>query len=230
MRLGGARKHLPAQPRRPRCTPLFAADCRRAQPARRGPAVVHDHVRPRQHLHQPAGAAVHIGASGDDSRGARRLAGHAPGRLPRRGPRPDPARAALRGDDRVRGAAALAVLRLRGRDASLRRAPRRVRALDGRPQARALARARGARRAELDRRVRRPGGQRLRLVPAPQRGDRAREPVLEGLVGLDLLPRRTAARVPARDLRAPGLRLRRQGARRTPGAARLEGRRPRRPA
>ena len=47
--------------------------------------------------------------------------------------------------------------------------------------------ARGARRAQLDRRVRRPPRQRLRRVRAPQRGDRPREPVLEGLVGLDLL-------------------------------------------
>ena len=58
----------------------------------------------------------------------------------------------------------------------------------------------------LDRRVRRPAGQRLRLVPAPQREDGPREPVLEGLVGLDLLPRRPAAGLPAGDLRAPGLR------------------------
>ena len=48
----------------------------------------------------------------------------------------------------------------------------------------------GAGGARLDRRVRRPDGQRLRLVPAAQRGDRPREPVLEGLLGLDLLPRR----------------------------------------
>ena len=47
--------------------------------------------------------------------------------------------------------------------------------------------------------------------------------MLEGLVGLDLLPRRPAARLPARDLRAAGLRLRREGARRPAGAARLEG-------
>ena len=60
----------------------------------------------------------------------------------------------------------------------------------GDTQARARARVRGARGAELDRRVRRPQGQRLHLVPAPQRGDRPREPVLEGLLGLDLLPRR----------------------------------------
>ena len=115
-------------------------------------------------------------------------------RLPRRGSRPDPPRDALRRDDRLRGAAALALLRLRRRDAALRRAARRVRALDRRHEARARARARGARGAELDRRVRRPPGQRLHLVPAPQREDRAREPVLEGLLGLDLVPRRPAAR------------------------------------
>ena len=148
------------------------------------------------------------------------LAGHPRRRLPRRGSGPDPPRDALRRDDRVRGAAALALLRLRRRDAALRRAARRVRALDRRPQARARPRARGARGAQLDRRVRRPHGQRLHLVPAPQRGDRPREPVLEGLLGLDLLPRRPAARLPAGDLRAPGLRLRREGARRPAGAAR----------
>ena len=46
--------------------------------------------------------------------------------------------------------------------------------------------------------------------------------MLEGLLGLDLLSRRHAARLPARDLRAPGLRLRRQGARRAPGAPGVE--------
>ena len=140
------------------------------------------------------------------------------------------ARDALRRDDRVRGAPALALLRLRRRDAALRRAARRVRALDRRPEARARARARGARSAQLDRRVRRPAGQRVRLVPAAQREDGPREPVLEGLLGLDLVPRRQAARLPAGDVRAPGLRLRRQGARRSPGAARLEGRELRRAA
>ena len=146
-------------------------------------------------------------------------------RLPRRGSRPHPPRDALRRDDGVRGAAALAVLRRRRRDSALRRAARRVRALDRRPRARPRARGRGARCAQLDRRVRGPHGQRVHLVPPPQRGDRAREPVLEGLVGLDLVPRRLAARVPARDLRAPGLRVRREGAWRTPRARDLEGRR-----
>ena len=72
------------------------------------PAVVHDDVRPGQHLHQPPGAAVRAGARGDDAAGPRRLAGHPRRRLPRRGPRPDPPRDALRRDGRVRGAAALA--------------------------------------------------------------------------------------------------------------------------
>ncbi len=44
--------------------------------------------------------------------------------------RSDPGRDALRRADRVRGAAAFAVLRLRGRDAAVRRVARRVRALD----------------------------------------------------------------------------------------------------
>ncbi len=50
-------------------------DRRWPQPARRGPAVVHDHVRPGQHPHEPAGAAVRAGARGDDAACARRLAG-----------------------------------------------------------------------------------------------------------------------------------------------------------
>ena len=76
----------------------------------------------------------------------------------------------------------------------------------------------------------RPPGQRLHLVPAAQRGDRPREPVLEGLLGLDLLPRRPAARLPARDLRAAGLRLRREDARRAPRPRDLEGSGARRPS
>ena len=73
----------------------------------------------------------------------------------------------------------------------------------------------------LDRRVRRSDGQRLRLVPAPQRGDRPREPVLEGLLGLDLLSRRQASRLSARHLRAAGVRVRRQAPRRASGARHL---------
>ena len=64
----------------------------------------------------------------------------------------------------------------------------------------------------------------------PQRADRPGEPVLEGLLGLDLLPRRPAARVPARHLRTAGVRLRREDARRPAGPAGLEGPGLRRPA
>ena len=103
-------------------------------------------------------------------------------------PGPDPARDAVRRNDRLRRAPALAVLRLRRRDAALRRPARRVRALDRRPRARARARGRGAVSVELDRRVRGSPGHRVHLVRAPQQEDRAREPVLEGLLGLDLVP------------------------------------------
>ena len=57
---------------------------------------------------------------------------------------PHPPRDAPWRIDRLRGAAALAVLRRRRCDAAVRRPARRVRALVGRPQARARARARGA--------------------------------------------------------------------------------------
>ena len=194
VRLGAAQGDVPTEPRRPRRAALLAADRGWPRAAGGRAAVVHDDVRPRQHLHEPAGAAVHARARRDDAAGARRLAGRAARRLPRRGSRPDPPRDALRGDDGVRGATALAVLRLGRRDAALHRAPRRVRALDRRSRARPRARDRGARGAQLDRRVRGSPGHGLHLVPAPQRGVGPREPVLEGLVGLDLVPRRLAAR------------------------------------
>ena len=73
----------------------------------------------------------------------------------------------------------------------------------------ARAGAGGAGGAGLDRRLRRPARQRLHLVPAPQRADRAGEPVLEGLLGLHRATATAAARLPARHLRAAGLRLRR---------------------
>ena len=85
-------------------------------------------------------------------------------------------------------------------------------------------------------RVRRPDGQRLHLVQAPERADRAREPELEGLVELDLLRATGGSRLPARHVRAPGLRLRREAPGRASRPPRLEGRglgrsagRPRRP-
>ena len=135
LRLGPAQADVPAQPRGPRGAAVLAGVAARPLPAGGRAALVHDHVRPRQHLHQPAGAALHAGAREDDARRARPVAGVAAGRLPRRGSGPHPPRAALRRDDRVRGAAALAVLRLGGRDAALRGAARRVRALDRRHEA-----------------------------------------------------------------------------------------------
>ena len=136
VRLGADAEDLPPQPRRPRRAPLLAADRGRAQPPGCRPPLVHDHVRPRQHLHEPAGSPVRPGTRGHDVAHARRLAGEPGRRLPGRGPGPDPPRDAVRGNDRVRGAPALAVLRLRGRDAAVHRPARRVRALDGRPEAR----------------------------------------------------------------------------------------------
>ena len=128
--LGPADRDLPPQPGRPGRAALRAGIAPGA-PAGRGPAVVHDDVRPRQHPHQPAGAAVRARAGGDDAARAGRAAG-AHGRLPRRGAGQDPARDALRRDDRVRGAAALALLRRGRRDPAVRRPARRVRALDRR--------------------------------------------------------------------------------------------------
>ena len=57
-----------------------------------------------------------------------------------------------------------------------------------------------------------------------------REPELEGLLELDLVRGRPPAGLPARDLRAPGLRLRREDPRRPAGPPRLEGRGLRGPA
>ena len=194
MRLGRAEDDLPAEPGRSGRAAVLAACRRRAKPSRRRAALVHDDVRPRQHLHEPAGAALHARACGHDAPRPRRLAGEPHRRLSRRGSRPDPPRDALRRDDGLRGAATLALLRVRRRDAALRRAARRVRALDRRPTARARARARGPGSPEVDRRLRRPDAERVRLVPASQRGHRPGEPVLEGLVGLHLLSRRPASR------------------------------------
>ena len=122
---------------------------------------------------------------------------------------------ALRRADRVRGAPALAVLRHRGRDAALRRPARRVRALDRRPEARARARARGARRARVDRRPRRP--RRRTATSTTSGGTRRRgSRTSAGRTRGTRSPTATARLpgLPARDVRAPGLRLRREGARR----------------
>ena len=78
---------LPPEPRRSGRAPLLAADRRAPQPPGRRSAVVHDDVRTRQHLHEPAGAALHVGAGGDDAARARAAPGHPRRRLPRRGSR-----------------------------------------------------------------------------------------------------------------------------------------------
>ena len=77
VRFGRVAGDLPPLPGRPRRAALLAAGRRRQEPARCRPAVVHDHVRPRQHPHEPAGAAVHLGAGAGDPARARRVAGHA---------------------------------------------------------------------------------------------------------------------------------------------------------
>ena len=105
-------RDLPAQPGRPRGAALLAADRRRAEPARRGlPWFMTMFGRDSiftslQALpFTPELAATTLRALGD-------WQGTPARRLPRRGSRPDPARDALRRADGVRGAAALAVLRL----------------------------------------------------------------------------------------------------------------------
>ena len=231
VRLGAAAGDLPAQPGRPRRAAVLAAHRRRAQPARRRPAVVHDHVRPRQHPHQPAGAAVHAGAGRDDPAGARRVAGQPDRRLPRRGSRADPARDALRRDDRVRGAAALA--RTTAPPTPRRCSSSCSTSTSGGPATPSWSReleheARAALRW-IDEYADLQGNGYISYQRRNER-DRAGEPVLEGLLGLDLLPRRPPARLPARHLRAAGLRLRREDARRPAGPAVLERPRLRRPA
>ena len=78
MRPRAADRHLQAQPGRPGRPPVLAAGRRRQEPAGRRVAVVHDDVRPRQHLHQPPVAPLHARAGGHDPAGARRLAGQPP--------------------------------------------------------------------------------------------------------------------------------------------------------
>jgi hypothetical protein len=60
-------------------------------------------------------------------------------------------------------------------------------------------------RPAMDRPVRRSPGKRLHLVPPTQRAYRAREPMLEGLLELDLVSGRPLAFLPEGDLRAPGV-------------------------
>ena len=75
LRLGAAEADVPAQPRGPGGAAVLAGVAARPLPAGGRAALVHDHVRPRQHLHQPAGAAVHARAREDDAGRARHVAG-----------------------------------------------------------------------------------------------------------------------------------------------------------
>ena len=195
----------------------------RQQPARGRAAVVHDDVRPRQHLHEPAGAAVHAGAGRDDAARARRLAGHPRRRLPRRGSRPDPARDALRRDDRVRGAAALAVLRQRRRDAAATSCCST--STSGGPATRSSCASSSTRRGPRSAgSTSTPTCMGNGYVSYQRRNEETglENQCWKDSLGLDLLPRRRAARLPACDVRAAGLRLRREDARRPAGPARLE--------
>ena len=222
---------LPAQPGRPRRPAVLAARRRRQEPAGRRPAVVHDDVRPRQHLHQPPVAAVHARA-----RRRRRCGRSATGRAAGVDDFRDEDPGRILHEMRYGEMAAFEERPHSPYYGSVDATPLYVVLLDeyerwtgDRKLVRELEyEARAALNwideyADLH-------GQRLHLVQAPQRADRPREPVLEGLVELDRVQRRPAAGLPARDLRAPGLRLRREDPRRPAGPARLEGPGVRRPA
>jgi N-terminal domain of (some) glycogen debranching enzymes len=114
-----AQGDVPAKPARSRSASLRPTRLGRTEPSRGRPPVVYDDVRPRQHLHQPAGPAVHTRARGDNPQCTRNLAGKPGRRLSRRGSRPDPPRVALRRTNRLRGASPLSLLRLRRRDSPL---------------------------------------------------------------------------------------------------------------
>jgi hypothetical protein len=148
--------------------------------ARRRPAVVHDDVRARQHLHEPAGPALHPELA--RRRFSRSRSGRARGgRLPRRGPGKilhemrfgELTAFEERPHSPYYGSADATPLFVVLLDEYERWTGDTQLVRDLEYEARAALR--------VDRRVRRPPGQRLRLLPAPQRGDRAREPVLEGL-------------------------------------------------
>ena len=209
--------HLPAQPRRPGRAAVLAAHRRRPQPPGGGAAVVHDHVRSRQHLHQPAGAAVRAGAGGDHARDAGRLQGtrvddfrdEEPGRILHEMRYGELTAFEERPHSPYYGAA----------DAT----PLFVVLLDEYERwtgDRALVRDSSARPGQrcnwIDEYADLTGNGYVGYQRRNER-DRPGEPVLEGLLGLDLLPRRHASRLPAGDLRAAGLRVRREGARRPAG-------------
>ncbi len=179
--------------------------------ARGRAALVHGGVRPGQPDHQLPGVALHARAGRDGPASTlAKLQATTHGRLPRRRAGKDPARAAVRRADRVRGAPALAVLRRRRHHPALAHPARRVRAVDRPRRRRARPRGPGPGGAAMDRRVRRPRRRRLRRVRAAQHDDRPGEPVLAGLPGLDPVGGRHPRLAAAGHLRPAGVRLRRQ--------------------
>src|ERR1700716_4104072 len=205
LELGRPRGDLSAELDRPGRVAFLPEGAARPLHSRGGPALVHDDLRPRQPHHQPAGAALHAGVGRDDPAHPGGATGHQGRSIPRRGAGQDPARAALRRDDRLRGAAALAVLRQRRRHAAVPHPARRVRALDRQRRPGARNAPGGAAGAGLDRRVRRPRRRRLRRIRTTECRDRTGEPVLEGLLELDPVRRRHPRRVATGDVRDPGL-------------------------
>ncbi len=206
-------------------------DLARGRDAARGrPAVVHGAVRSRQPDHELPGAALPPGTRRNHPARPRRSPGHAPRRLPRAGAREDPARAALRRAHRARRTTPFAVLRKRRRHAPVPRAPGRVPPLDRRRRTRPRLGGQRPRGPGVDRGQRRPRRRWLRRVRMPQPDHRPGQPMLEGQLGLDPIRRRHARPRADRDLRDPGLRLRRATALSAPRPRGLGRRRARRAA
>ncbi len=173
VRLRRPERDVPAQPRRPRRAPVLAARRRRPQPPGRRAAVVHDDVRPRQHLHEPPGAPVRAelaattlralgewqGAHVDDFRD------EDPGRILHEMRYGEMTAFEERPHSPYYGCADATPLYVVLLDEYERWTGDRKLVRDLEHEARAAL--------ALDRRLRRPPGQRLRLVPAAQREDRA---------------------------------------------------------
>ena len=187
-------------------------------PGRRA-AVVHDGVRPRQPDRRVPGGSVPPGAR-------RRRPSRPSPRCRRRsgttGATPSPARSSTSSGAASSprwGDPAHALLRHARRDAALADPARRVRALDRRHRARARSWSRTRAPRSPGWTGRRPRRRRLRRVPK-----RSSQTALDNQCWRDshdsiALRRRHAARAADRDLRAPGLRLRR-----APATARLAAR------